>query len=368
MDKQEKIIIITLVVLLFAFRITSFNERVERVETDLETSHIKYNETETYTESYLKRADLMVHGKIFTEDVKHYKFPPLYSVFLIPTVFTTNDIVYMVLLSILFSSLIIIPIYLLLRKFTTDRISAIVSFLSVFIAPLYFMSWWNTTPYDHSYLFAFLFAWYVYFLYDRDTTKTSIILGLLLLTHYIAIFLIPVSIIWLYKEKRFKGLFQLLAISCTPTILWFIRNGAIHGFTRRGIFGEYFSYFKRGFIDPNMVEERLSNIFDPNTLIMGITVITFFIMFYVILHCGIFIKNKRLLNFYYAMLFNAIVFTPTFFMYSNKYVTYRFFALLSPVYLMLLIFLFVIIREETKGKKLIFFRKDIDEEGENEDT
>ena len=268
-----------------------------------------------------------------------YKFPPLYSIFLIPIfLFKISALTYIASLNEFLATLTIIPLFFLLKKIISFRNSITIATLSTFT----FLYTANDIMIIETVaiLFTFIFAIFIYFFYDIDNNKnlfsSSLMFGLLIFTHYVAFYLFPFTLLWMYKRKiKIRNIIYFYAISLLPISAWWLRNAIVHGFSLIGIFGGYTGWFRNFFIYPSVIKAKLLSIFHL-TYTPLISTFLIFLAFLVTLLLLIYTPqsiNQKLSSFYKVMVINLIFFIIlTGFTYRQTFFNYRFLLILSPLY------------------------------------
>jgi len=198
-------------------------------------------------ESIFSNLSYSIHGIPFSS------YPPLYSLLIsLSFIFSDLHTAYFVsqLFNAIFSSLILIPSYLISREFMDSKKSLLISVV-VGLLPMNFI--FSSFIMSEN-IFYTLFLFSIYFLYKSFKSagyKYDIIAGLFVgfsfLSRFAAISLIFITILMtfymLFSEKNkiliFKKKFVMGIVSLIVVLPWFLRNILIFGFSIEGIFGHY---------------------------------------------------------------------------------------------------------------------------------
>ena len=267
---------------------------------------------------------------------RDYKFQPFFTFLLLPCIiFKINPAFYINTLLVLFRVLTIIPLTLFLKKFLRLRYSIAVATLVVLLSPLYYEPAVGYYYYTFGSLFGFLFACFMLKLYEDKTLSSTLFFALLIITHPIAFLLIPSVFYWFYiNHKHMREYLKFLILPFLLPMIWFIRNGLVHGFTIQGILGGYHGFRYLNYIDLSFVIPKLQYMISFGTRLTYINWF-FLTLLFVLPVLTYFLPKSRLKLLSKTLSLNFLVFLPTIFYYKTIEPTWKYLALMSPFYICL---------------------------------
>jgi len=246
-----------------------------------------------------------------------------------------DPVVYVNFLLVLFRVLTIIPLTFFLRKFINLRYSMVVSTAIILTAPLYYEPAVGYYYYTFGSLFGLLFACFILKLYEDKTLLSSLLFALLITTHPVAFLLIPSVFYWFYiNHKHMREYLKFLILPSLLPMIWFVRNGMVHGFTINGIFGGYHGFRYLNYIQPGFIPSKIHYMLTFGTRITFVSwfFITLILIFPVLTY---FLPSNRLKKIMKTFTLNLFILLPTIFYYKTVEPTWKYIALLSPVYITL---------------------------------
>lgn len=342
--QKKKIIVLALILLLvLTIKISMFSDKkISNMEERLNKNPLLADvEAYLYMSDRFSSLHFLSKGEWNDSDAYipnvYYKFPPLYPVLLTPhSLFDTAS--YIVILGELLATLTIIPLFLLIKKISLSFYpSLIVAIIPVFFFPFTALQIYRTGGIGlPTSLFIFIFAFFIYFLYAKKVFLSGLCFGLLIMTHYIAIYLVPMIIIWMMIRKwKVKNAMHFLVFPIVMLSIWLTRNAFVHGLSITGIFGGYACYFDRFFIYPSLISTKIVGLFQVTELpsIAQYLFISIYLWFCVMVIFVLKDPEKKIKQFYKVMAFNLFFFFfATGFMYGSSHINYKFLLTIFPIY------------------------------------
>lgn len=329
MQKKKICILLIVIIVLVGIKCWSLPGDIEKVKEQSESDLVHY-----------LRISRWFTGEQTDEPARTYQYPPFFSILLIPALYT-DAIAYVLILNVILSILCFFPLYLISRRFTGF-------YQSVFLTSLVliFNMVFSIKSYGYPMILSTLFfAWFIYFFIDARQDRrcfylASLSFGLLIFTKYVFFFLLPMIVIWLYLDKvkdvvsRLKSILLFGIMPAVFFLSWSIRNILLHGLSIEGSVGGYVSLTRSNHffsIHFDTIPSKLMSIvthLEPNTMM------TYFLLFVFGLIL-IYIKQKKIDDFRWLLLFNFILFfcIPAM-TYNLFYLNWRYLSTMTPVYLL----------------------------------
>lgn len=302
--------------LVLFIKMSSFHGDYEKV---LEHSESDLNHYMRLSRSFL--------GEDTHEGGRTYQYPPLYPLFILPGLFVDTT-AFILLSNIILCVLALVPLTLILRRFTGFYHS---SLIAVFVVIFNFI--FSIKSYGYPMIFSsVLFAWFFYFAYchPKRFFPASLCFCLLVLTKYVFLFMIPVLLF--YYRKRIV-LFLIPSFTCLG--LWILRNIFLHGSSLWGMVGGYSSVFTGDAFYMHMVGSKVVSI--ATALESNLVMMYYFIFFITVLYS---MKKGKIYEQYREMFHQMILHSVVFFavsilVYDQWYMNWRYLSYFTPVYLAL---------------------------------
>ena len=189
-QKTKKILIVScILIFIFGIKILSFPNDYER-EKDNHKNDL---------DAYLKLSTNILKGN---EEDRQYQYPPLYSILLIPALFTDTT-AFVLILNIMFSVFTFFPLWLISKRFTKGFFQYLIPFVIILFDMVFT---YKSYGYPMA-LSAFLLAWFIYFFMDIHLNRkyvlySGIIFGLMIATKYVFFYMVPFLSLWILFHRR----------------------------------------------------------------------------------------------------------------------------------------------------------------------
>lgn len=329
-----------LIISVFLIKIVYISSNIQEIKQDAEGDLVHHLQISKW-----------FTGQSVSETDQTYQYPPLWSIIVIPALYVDTE-AYVILQHIILGVLTIIPLTLILRRYTgfyhSGLISAFVVVINIIFSQSPFLL--KNTYGNPIVLSAFLFAWFIYFFRDIHKNKkaywmSSLFYMLLIATKYVFIFMLPFIITWMlmgrytYFYTKIKSVIMWGIPSFLVVLIWSTRNMILHGYSVEGAMGGYHNVWTQGWLEIGSKLNTISTLRESNTMMS-------YYMVYILTMVMIFIyskKHKDIIEkyyiredrqFFYLLILNfAVFFFFPAMMYSRWCLSWRYLTYFTPVYL-----------------------------------